>query len=503
MQQKTLGEEDDAMISGASQSNPYMIRSVATPASNPLGVEWVGGASTPAAPAATSAPAAVSAPAQPMAQQPVAQSQVQPMAQVLSQIFSGLMNALKGIVGWIANLFKQQPATQPPAGQTQPPVAQPPVTQPPVSQPPVVQPPVSQPPATGVDYTAIARQYNLLATPENVQAFLNEVKTYETDGALGPGSANAQAVKDLQTVLAKFGYAVPATGVYDNVTAQAIIQFKTQNGIRQSYKAANGQPAVNEYADKQTLEFIMKKLEAAMAQPPVQQPAQPPVAQPPVQQPPVAQPPVAQPPVAQPPVQQPPVVQQPTQPATGGVNVAAIAQQYNLLATAENVQAFLNEVKTYETDGALGPGTANTSAVKDLQTVLAKFGFAVPATGTYDNATAQAVIQFKTQNGIRQSYKAANGQPAVNEYADKQTLEFIMKKLEAAMAQPAQPQAPVQSVPAPAATPATASNPLGMQWQGGAPAQAPVYQAPVQQAPAAAPAAQPQAPNPLGLEWVS
>ncbi len=482
------------MISGASQSNPYMIRSVATPASNPLGVEWVGGSSAPAAPAATSAPAPVAA--QPTAQQPVAQSQVQPMAQVLSQIFSGLMNALKGIVGWIANLFKQQPATQPPAGQTQPPV-----TQPPVSQPPVVQPPVSQPPATGVDYTAIARQYNLLATPENVQAFLNEVKTYETDGALGPGSANAQAVKDLQTVLAKFGYAVPATGVYDNVTAQAVIQFKTQNGIRQSYKAANGQPAVNEYADKQTLEFIMKKLEAAMAQPPV---AQPPVVQPPVSQPPVVQPPVVQPPVVQPPVVQPPVVQQPTQPATGGVNVAAIAQQYNLLATAENVQAFLNEVKTYETDGALGPGTTNTSAVKDLQTILAKFGFAIPATGTYDNATAQAVIQFKTQNGIRQSYKAANGQPAVNEYADKQTLEFIMKKLEAAMAQPAQPQtaqpqAPVQSVPAPAA----ASNPLGMQWQGGAPAQAPVQQAPVQQAPAAAPAAQPQAPNPLGIEWVS
>ncbi len=472
------------MITGASQSNPYMIRSVATPASNPLGVEWVGGSATPAAPAATSAPAAtpvVAAPAQQTAQQPAAQSQMQPMNQVLSQIFSGLMTALKNIVGWIANLFKQQPAAQPPASQT-------PVSQPPVAQPPVSQPPATQPPAAGVDYAAIAKQYNLLATPANVQAFLNEVKTYETDGALGPGSANTQAVKDLQTVLAQFGFAVPATGVYDNVTAQAIIQFKTQNGIRQSYAAANGQPAVNEYADKQTLEFIMKKLEAAMAQP-----AQP---QAPVVQPPVIQPPVVQQPTQpQAPVTQPPVVQQPAQPANGGVNVAAIAQQYNLFATAENVQAFLNEVKTYETDGALGPGTSNTSAVKDLQTILAKFGFAVPATGTYDNATAQAVIQFKTQNGIRQSYKAANGQPAVNEYADKQTLEFIMKKLEAAMAQPAQP--PVQSVPAPA------NNPLGMQWQGGAPAQAPAYQAPVQQAPVQqAPAAQPQAPNPLGIEWV-
>jgi peptidoglycan hydrolase-like protein with peptidoglycan-binding domain len=472
------------MISGVSQPNAYTTRSTAAPASNPLGVEWVGASST----TTTTTP---SAPVQQTVQQPVAQNQVEPMTQVLSQIFTGLMNALKGIVGWIANLFKQ-PATQTPAPQA-------PVTQTPVPQTPVT--PAPQTPA--VDYAAIARQYNLFATPENVQAFLNEVKTYETDGALGPGSANAQAVKDLQTVLAKFGYSVPATGVYDNMTAQAIIHFKTQNGLRQSYLAASGQPAVNEYADKQTLEFIMKKLEAEMAQQP-----QTPVVQPPVVQTPVtpAQPPVVtpQPPVVQPPVTpapQPPVVQQPVQPATGGVNVAAIAQQYNLLATAENVQAFLNEVKTYETDGALGPGTANTSAVRDLQAVLAKFGFSVPVTGTYDNATAQAVIQFKTQNGLRQSYKAANGQPAVNEYADKQTLELLMRKLEAAMvqqpAQPVQPQAPVQSV-APAA-----NNPLGIQWQGGS-TQAPVATPVPAQVPVQAPAQTPvQAPNPLGLEWVS
>ena len=474
------------MITGPSQSNPYMTRSVATPASNPLGVEWVGGSSATPAPAAPQQTA-----------QPVAQNQVQPMNQVLSQVFSGLMNALKGLVNWIANLFKQ-PAAQQPAGQT--PVSQPPVTQQPTQPAQPTQP--TQP--SGVDYATIAQQYNLLATPANVQAFLNEVKTYETDGALGPGSTNTQAVKDLQTVLAQFGFSVPATGVYDNVTAQAVIAFKTQNGLRQTYQAANGQFAVNEYADKQTLELIMKKLEAKMAQP-------------------------AQPPVTQTPAQPAPQPAQPAQPAqpTGGLNVAAIAQQYNLLATAANVQTFLNEVKTYETDGALGPGSTNTAAIKDLQTVLAQFGFSIPATGTYDNATAQAVIQFKTQNGLRQSYLAANGQPAVNEYADKQTLEAIMKKLEAKLAQPAQPQAqaPVQSVPAPAAAPAP-SNPLGIQWQGGSAAPAP--QAPVQQAPAPvaapannplgiqwqggsaapapvqqAPAAQPQGPNPLGVQWVS
>ena len=187
------------MITGASQSNPYMTRSVATPASNPLGVEWVGGSS------ATSAPAA---PAQQVVSQPVAQNQVQPMTQVLSQIFTGLMNALKGLVGWIANLFNQQPAAQEPAQQPAPQLpAQP-------QQP--AQPTQPTQPSTGVDYVAIAQQYNLLATPANVQAFLNEVKTYETDGALGPGSANTQAVKDLQTVLAQFGFQVPATGTYDN-----------------------------------------------------------------------------------------------------------------------------------------------------------------------------------------------------------------------------------------------------------------------------------------------
>ncbi|MBO9541670.1 peptidoglycan-binding protein [bacterium] len=358
-------------------------------------------------------------------QQPGADVQV--MSNALSSIFTGIVNFFKSAFNWIANLFKGNSGTS--TAGTVPVSPQPPVVTQPQQPVDTTQPqqPVNPAQQPGANWQTIASQYKLQPTEANVHAFLAEVQAYQTDGALGPGSADAGAIKDLQSVLAKWGYQVSATGQYDAATSQAMIAFKQANGLKQTYLAADGNFAVNEYADKATLEFIMKKLEAEMAQ----QPQAPVVPQPAPQQP----------------------APQPQ------VNYAAVAAQYKIEASEANVNAFLAEVKAYQTQGTLGPGSADTAAIRDLQDALTRLGFQVPITSQFDAATSQAVMAFKQVNGLHQTYKNQNGNWAINEYAEPQTLQVIMAKLQAQMAQqqpaaqpapqPApQPQAPVAQ-PAP------------------------------------------------------
>ncbi|MBM3267582.1 MAG: peptidoglycan-binding protein [Candidatus Sericytochromatia bacterium] len=251
------------------------------------------------------------------------------------------------------------------------------------------------------DSAAIAQTYRLFPSKENVQAFLLEARRYEQDGTLGPGSPNSQAVQQVQQALAAWGFAVSVNGQYDQATANAVIQFKLRYGLHQSYRSADGNWAVNEYLDNQTL-TKMREVLASGQRPPAQ-----PVPQPTPQQP------------------APP-------PATGTVQWQAVAQRYGLEATEANVNAFLQEVGTYNSGGALGPGMAPERAadIKELQRLLATvFGHPeVQQTGTWDQATSLAVIDYKRKNGIKQNYKAADGNYAVNEYADLQTLRLMMQQ---------------------------------------------------------------------------
>lgn len=236
------------------------------------------------------------------------------------------------------------------------------------------------------DYTAIAKQYGLQNTRENVQAFLAELQAYEKEGALGPGINAPNDVKELQEILKSFGYQVSVNGMFDQATGNAVVAFKKANGLRQNYRMADGAWAVNEYANQETLKKMVEKAEAM--QPPTQ----------------------------------------PTQPQ-GSLDEQAIAKQYNLLSTSENVQAFLAEVATYENNGALGPGATATGDIKELQGILKGWGYAVDETGTYDQKTGDAITRFKKENNLHQTYKTSDGQWAINEYADQPTLKKIMEKL--------------------------------------------------------------------------
>lgn len=254
------------------------------------------------------------------------------------------------------------------------------------------------------NYAAIAQQYGLYNTVENVDAFCNEMKAYPAEGALVPGSNQTQHISNLQGALNQLGYPVPMTGVYDAATMTAVTNFKVANGLRQSYRDVNGNFAVNAFTEAQTLNLLMQKLQAAAT-------AQP----------------AAQPQTAAP--------AQPAQP--GQVDNATIAAQYQLLNTAENIQAFKNEALLYPTDGTLGPGSNDRQHITELQTLLQMWGYQVTPNGQYDAATEAAVLRFKTQNNLHQSYKAPDGNWAINQYADKQTLVFMSQKMQADMARKA------------------------------------------------------------------
>jgi hypothetical protein len=96
----------------------------------------------------------------------------------------------------------------------------------------------------------------------------------------------------------------------------------------------------------------------------------------------------------------------------------ATAQQYGLQADLDNVWNFRQEVKGYRNAGALGPSLAgNSGQLVQYQQALVRLGYLQYATGYFDNATAQATLMFKKMRGMHQSYKAADGNWAVNEYA--------------------------------------------------------------------------------------
>lgn len=257
-------------------------------------------------------------------------------------------------------------------------------------------PPVSE------EVTRIAAQYGLLPTKENVDAFILEAQSYEKPGpgnfqTLVPNSPNTEATTQVQTILKAWGYQVTPNGQYDAATQAAVKQFKIDNGLHQTYKSADGKWAVNECFDYPTFQVMQAKAAGAAPTNPTPTPAPTPTPTP------------------------------SAPPATGTLNWQAIAAERRLLATEANVNDFLAEVNTYRTPDAqvLGPDIPNAPFIKELQDALTKVGFPVTGSGQWDAATTQAVIGFKAKYGLHQNYKSADGNWAINEYADLQTLEKL------------------------------------------------------------------------------
>ncbi len=296
----------------------------------------------------------------------VAQPQsVAPMSFDFASLFEGVKKFFSGILTFVKSLFKPKEDTS----------------------------------TVDADTQAIAKAYNLLPTKDNVNAFLAEARSYEQNGTLGPGSPNAAAVTELQGALKNWGFSVTVNGSFDNATGEAIKAFKKANGLHQTYKSTDGSWAVNEYLDNATLAKIQQLLNSGQT-PPTTPPATQPTTPPPATT---------------------------TQP--GSINYAAIATQYKLENSETNVKAFLAEVREYANNGTLGPDYPNAEDIAELQNIFKSWGYAVTPTGNWDAATSQAIMKFKVDNSLHQSYKSTDGNWAVNEYADPQTLAKISAKL--------------------------------------------------------------------------
>ncbi len=331
----------------------------------------------------------------------------------------------------------------------------------------------------------IAQQFNLEPSRANVEKFLKEIQTYQGN-AIGPDSGSPEEVNQLQVILKALGYEVEPSGQFDEQTAQAVIDFKGQHGIEQSYQMADGTPGINEYVDENTAQAIMQALKGGES--PADRPANPPgspvgegaatPAEPAAPGAPVyktytvaqmdraaglsgiarhylgdssrwkeiydlnkdligdnpnlilvgqklkmpadakglqVEKPAAAPAPAAPPAAAPAL----------SADAERIAKQYGLVASNENVKAFIDEVNSYR-NNAIGPDSGDKDDVLKLQRVLGALGYAaVKESGSFDDATAEAVLAFKQKSGLHQTYKLADGTWAINEYVDEATAKAM------------------------------------------------------------------------------
>jgi len=422
-----------------------------------------------------------------------------------------------------------------------------------VDRPPASADPAANAPLSEDRIQAVAERYGLLPTSRNVEAFVKEIRSYEKD-SIGPDTGTPEQVRQLQTVLRAYGYKVDPSGTFDDATAEAVIDFKQRHGITQSYRLADGQPAVNEYVDDRTAALLVEAMKAGeRAGQPVKVKAEPALEGPSVDVPseeepaspapqagkPGADKPAAKEPAAETPVEEPRIVDpaapaapeapaapkeltyvvtkddrqaglsgiakrylgsesrwreiynlnkdligananmihisqtlkmpadakglpgqqaaaapaksadkpqaaQPVAPAENpqaskpadkpqaatpaapadkrltDAQVAEYAKQYGLKAERANIEAFVAEVASYP-EAAVGPDTGDADTIRSLQLVLGKLGFKVAANGQFDDATAEAVIAFKQRQGLKQAYRLASGEYAINEYVDEAT----------------------------------------------------------------------------------
>ncbi|MBU6429441.1 MAG: peptidoglycan-binding protein, partial [Cyanobacteria bacterium REEB65] len=120
-----------------------------------------------------------------------------------------------------------------------------------------------------------------------------------------------------------------------------------------------------------------------------------------------------------------PPISQPKGVARASRQFATTAQRLGLAPDAANLRAFVAEAAGYA-NGAVGPDSNDHRTIADLQQALANLGYSdVKVSGTFDAATAQAIVDFKVAHGLHQTYKIVGGQWAINAYVGQTTAEAM------------------------------------------------------------------------------
>ncbi|HEY9721964.1 MAG TPA: peptidoglycan-binding protein, partial [Oscillatoriaceae cyanobacterium] len=89
-----------------------------------------------------------------------------------------------------------------------------------------------------------------------------------------------------------------------------------------------------------------------------------------------------------------------------------------------NMEAAVHEAANLAT-GSIGPEVGSDQARALVQQYLQAVGYNVPVNGQFDQATLDALTQFKQQNGLAASYQDDQGNPVYTPYVDGPTAEAL------------------------------------------------------------------------------
>lgn len=118
------------------------------------------------------------------------------------------------------------------------------------------------------------------------------------------------------------------------------------------------------------------------------------------------------------------------------------ARLFNVKPDVANMQAFAAWFNQCDRPGVVGPKTyvfsPNASITKEspndkqrllqVQQGLARRGYPVQGTGTFDSATEQAVVSFKRAQGFHDGFYAGDGRPATSPFADERVQAALARQ---------------------------------------------------------------------------
>jgi hypothetical protein len=108
-----------------------------------------------------------------------------------------------------------------------------------------------------------AEMFHVQADVPNMQALANWLNSFDTPSTLGPTAFSPnprlsferayandpQMLARVQQALARRGYNVRATGTWDSLTSNAVVQFKHSRGIHEPFKTPDGKFAITPFLD--------------------------------------------------------------------------------------------------------------------------------------------------------------------------------------------------------------------------------------------------------------
>ena len=235
----------------------------------------------------------------------------------------------------------------------------------------------------------VTAQFGLEPSDANWANFQAEVASYATN-AIGPDAGSKEDVQALQQLLGKLGFDnVKATGEFVEKDAQgqvrldaqgqpmsptgmAVVTFKRLAGLTQSYNVMgpDGKPMsdVNPYADATTL---------------------------------------------------------------NAMGIALRLLQDPSLRTERASEAAVKEAARLAKE-AVGAETGSLADRQTVQNALVANGYQVPTTGTFDEATIAAIIDFKRKNNLAAGFTNDRGEAVFTPYIDRREAEALLNQRAAA-----------------------------------------------------------------------